>query len=230
MAFFAMAIACGALFASSAAQAGTGNGGLGYEAQGSAAGDDAAIAASDSANVGTPLRLRGTVTGAARGAAIEIQRLDSKLGWVSAVSTTAGAGGSFDVLWTPAVAERTSLRAIAGGGAAIRAASAIPSHRVSVYKSASATWYGPGLWGNRLACGKARLTRRLQGVAHKTLPCGTRVQIQYRGRTVTVPVVDRGPFRAGTTWDLTYATARALGFRKSDRIGALTVARSAARS
>ena len=56
-----------------------------------------------------------------------------------------------------------------------------------------ATWYGPGLFGNRTACGK-RLTRRTVGVAHRSLPCGTRVAIRYRGRLLRTRVIDRGPY------------------------------------
>ena len=43
-----------------------------------------------------------------------------------------------------------------------------------------ATWYGPGFFGNETACGQT-LTRRTVGVAHKTLPCGTKVVIRYGG-------------------------------------------------
>ncbi|HEV2769630.1 MAG TPA: peptidoglycan-binding protein, partial [Solirubrobacteraceae bacterium] len=74
-----------------------------------------------------------------------------------------------------------------------------------------ASWYGPGLYGNRTACGQA-LTTSLQGVAHRAQPCGTRVTLAHRGRFVTVPVVDRGPYVDGLTFDLTHATARTLGF------------------
>lgn len=42
-----------------------------------------------------------------------------------------------------------------------------------------ASWYGPGLYGNRMACG-GRLTTSTWGVAHKALPCGTRVLITER--------------------------------------------------
>ncbi|CAL8128784.1 unnamed protein product [Orchesella dallaii] len=44
-------------------------------------------------------------------------------------------------------------------------------------------------------------------VAHKTLPCGTRLRVRNRdnGRTVDVTVRDRGPFVAGRILDLTYA-------------------------
>ena len=64
------------------------------------------------------------------------------------------------------------------------------------------SWFGPGLYGNGTACGQT-MTKTLVGVAHRTLPCGTLVTFRYQGRTVTVPVVDRGPYVAGRTWDLT---------------------------
>ena len=73
---------------------------------------------------------------------------------------------------------------------------------------ALATWYGPGLYGNGLACG-GRLTTRTQGVAHRTLPCGTKVTFKLKGRIVRVRVIDRGPYSAAT-WDLTGATAQTL--------------------
>ncbi|OLD51810.1 MAG: hypothetical protein AUI58_05810 [Chloroflexi bacterium 13_1_40CM_2_70_6] len=73
-----------------------------------------------------------------------------------------------------------------------------------------ASYFGPGLYGNRTACGQT-LTTTLQGVAHRTLPCGSAVRLSYAGRSVTVPVVDRGPNVAGREFDLTYATKIALG-------------------
>ena len=83
--------------------------------------------------------------------------------------------------------------------------------RLEVYRHAHASWYGPGLYGNPLACG-GRLTTGTLGVAHKTLPCGTRVTIKRGRREIRVPVVDRGPFVGGREYDLTSATARRLGF------------------
>jgi rare lipoprotein A (peptidoglycan hydrolase) len=66
------------------------------------------------------------------------------------------------------------------------------------------SWYGPGFIGSHTACGQV-LTRTLMGVAHRTLPCGTLVTFRNpsNGRQVTVPVVDRGPYVAGRTWDMT---------------------------
>lgn len=72
-----------------------------------------------------------------------------------------------------------------------------------------ATWYGPGFYGNELACG-GMLTRRTVGVAHKTLPCGAKVVIHHKGRFLRTRVVDRGPFAEGVRWDLTSAAAERL--------------------
>jgi len=83
--------------------------------------------------------------------------------------------------------------------------------RIEVLRAAFASWYGPGLYGNPMACG-GTLTPGTVGVAHKTLPCGAVVTVRYRGRAVRAPVVDRGPFVGGREFDLTAATARALGF------------------
>ena len=37
------------------------------------------------------------------------------------------------------------------------------------------------------------------------------MQLVYGGRTVTVPVIDRGPYANGASFDLTKATADQLG-------------------
>jgi rare lipoprotein A (peptidoglycan hydrolase) len=83
-----------------------------------------------------------------------------------------------------------------------------------------ATWYGPGFFGRRTACGQI-LRRSTQGVAHKRLPCGTQVTIFHRGRLATVPVIDRGPYSGRAVWDLTQATARDLGVRQTTRVRVL---------
>src|SRR4029079_9939280 len=55
------------------------------------------------------------------------------------------------------------------------------------------TWYGPGFYGNRTACG-VRYRRYIRGVAHRSLPCGTMVKLLWHGITTRVPVIDRGPY------------------------------------
>jgi rare lipoprotein A len=83
--------------------------------------------------------------------------------------------------------------------------------RVNAYRLASASWYGPGLYGNHLGCG-GRLTPGRLGVAHKSLPCGSKLTLRKGSRTVNVRVIDRGPYVAGREFDLTEATARKLHF------------------
>ncbi|MFI5028333.1 MAG: septal ring lytic transglycosylase RlpA family protein [Solirubrobacterales bacterium] len=83
--------------------------------------------------------------------------------------------------------------------------------RFTVYRRAVASYYGPGLYGNGVACG-GTLQPGTLGVANKTLPCGTMVRLRYHGRSVTVPVIVRGPYVAGREYDLTEATRQRLHF------------------
>jgi rare lipoprotein A (peptidoglycan hydrolase) len=94
---------------------------------------------------------------------------------------------------------------VAAGGAATRIG------RVDAYRVTSASWYGPGLYGNQLGCG-GRLTPGRLGVAHKSLPCGAKVTLRHGARTVRVRVIDRGPYVGGREYDLTEATAQRLRF------------------
>lgn len=86
-----------------------------------------------------------------------------------------------------------------------------PSRRLTSFRLAGASYYGVGLYGNGVACG-GTLEPGTLGVANKTLPCGTKVKLRYHGRSITVPVIDRGPYVAGRDYDLTEATKDALGF------------------
>jgi hypothetical protein len=85
------------------------------------------------------------------------------------------------------------------------------SLRPAASASASASWYGPGFYGSRTACGLT-LSTSLRGVAHRTLACGTPLLVCYRGRCSHATVVDRGPYIAGRDFDLTGGLAVALGF------------------
>lgn len=79
------------------------------------------------------------------------------------------------------------------------------------WRPALASWYGPGLYGNKLGCGGI-LHPGTEGVAHKDLACGTRLQIRYGGRTVTARVIDRGPYVGDREFDLAAGTRNRLGF------------------
>jgi rare lipoprotein A (peptidoglycan hydrolase) len=83
--------------------------------------------------------------------------------------------------------------------------------RLNVYRQALASWYGPGLYGNHLACGGTLWPSRL-GVANKSLPCGSRVTLRHGRRVLRVPVIDRGPYSGAREFDLTERTARRLHF------------------
>jgi rare lipoprotein A len=118
--------------------------------------------------------------------------------------------GSFTVRWRASHTGVFEAKAVTGGNAVARTARSRGT-RVNVYRPAAASYYGPGLYGNGTACGKT-LTPSTVGVAHRTLPCGARVTLRYHGRTVTVPVIDRGPFAGNREYDLTAATKAKLGF------------------
>ena len=115
--------------------------------------------------------------------------------------------GSFNARWRGARAGVYTARARVAENRSVR------SHRVriNVYRSAAASYYGPGLYGGGLACG-GTLTPSKMGVANKTLPCGAKVTLRYHGNTVTVPVIDRGPYSGNREYDLTAATKAKLGF------------------
>ena len=83
--------------------------------------------------------------------------------------------------------------------------------RLRVFRPALASWYGPGLYGNHLGCG-GRLGYGTVGVAHKSLPCGTKVVLRKGNRYVRTRVIDRGPYVGAREFDLTAATKRKLGF------------------
>lgn len=74
------------------------------------------------------------------------------------------------------------------------------------------SWYGPGFYGHQGACGlvPGGIQADTIGVAHRTLPCGTRVTFRYNGRTVTTMVIDRGPYVSGRIWDMTHGLCAAL--------------------
>jgi len=92
------------------------------------------------------------------------------------------------------------------------AAPAAPAGAAGVWSDAIvlASWYGPGFYGNTTACGQT-YTPEILGVAHLTLPCGTRLVLTYGSRSITVTVIDRGPYVAGRAIDLSNATRLALG-------------------
>ncbi len=199
-----------------------------------AVGDGGTLVVRPTVLAGRGLHVRGTLAAGEADRPVAVQRRLKDGSWRTTVTTTTSAGGAFDVVWRTKRAGRFVLRAIPGPAAEATAASvtaAVPATgetEVTVFRQAVATYFGPGFFGSRTACGQV-LRKRTLGVAHRTLPCGTLVDFYYRGRTISVPVIDRGPFREGTTWDLTSATAEALGITQTVRLGALRRPAAAAR-
>jgi hypothetical protein len=93
---------------------------------------------------------------------------------------------------------------------------------VNTMGKSTATWYGRGFWHQKTACGTT-LKRRTLGVAHRNLPCGTKVTLKYGHRFVTTRVIDRGPYTSGVRWDMTKRTAKKLHFTYTDDIRAAPI-------
>jgi hypothetical protein len=181
------------------------------------------LAARADALLGRTMRFRGSVPAANAGRRVTIERFDDKAGgWLTTATAEVAQDGTFLARWRTNHIGRFRVRAVLPHATGAQAASATPEIAVTIYKPAIATWYGPGFFGRTTACG-LEMTRSLVGVAHRTLPCGTKVALHFEGRTLTVPVVDRGPFANGAHWDLTYAAAQSLGFTVTDRIGAVSL-------
>jgi rare lipoprotein A len=156
--------------------------------------------------------IAGTLRPALAGRVVTLQALGAH-GWSTLASTHTARAGRFRLRYTPrrAGSERVRLR-FAGDAAGRSAHRALG--RLNVYRLAGASWYGGG---GGLACG-GELTSSTMGVANKTLPCGSLVTLRYGDRTVSVHVIDRGPYVAGREFDLTEATKRALGFGDTGQV------------
>ena len=214
-----IALICAALCALPAAALAQPTGGTQYGDPAAAA--PSALPAQDALLLGQAMHVRGSLSGAA-GQTVVVERREAGGPWEQATTTVAADDGSFDATWRTDHIGHFDLRARleSAGADAASAAAALPTSEITVFRDTIATWFGPGFYGHRTACGQ-RLTHRLLGVAHRTLPCGTKVALLYKGRTITVPVVDRGPFAHGASYDLTAATAQALGVTTTAHIGAV---------
>jgi peptidoglycan lytic transglycosylase len=76
-----------------------------------------------------------------------------------------------------------------------------------------ASWYGPGFRGLPTASGEPFAPQGYTA-AHKTLPFGTELVVNYRGRSVAVTVNDRGPYAGARELDLSRAAARDIGLTR----------------
>ncbi len=116
-----------------------------------------------------------------------------------------------------ACAAGPTVGAFASAGGSAAPSSSTPA-KSTIHSTGITTWFGPGFYGKETACGQT-LTPGVVGVANRTLPCGTLVKVTYKGHSLTVPVLDRGPYAHGADWDLTSGAAEALAITETVRVG-----------
>jgi rare lipoprotein A len=97
----------------------------------------------------------------------------------------------------------------------VRLASA-SSGQVAKVIEGTASWYGPGFFGNRTANGEVFRPGTLTA-AHRTLPFGTMVRVTNlnNGRSTVVRINDRGPFVGNRVIDLGHGAAQQVGLVSS---------------
>ncbi len=185
--------------------------------------------------LGTVLDFRGRVPTHDSGGGILVQRRVLRGGdWLPAARATIDRHGAFVARWRTSQVGRIAVRAVVVStgrsvpmrGRSSGAGEASSSIRITVYRPALATIFGPGFYGRRTACGQI-LARTTVGVANRTLPCGTMVEMSYSGRRLSLPVIDRGPYANGADWDLTSGAASALGVPGTVRVGTIVIGRVA---
>jgi peptidoglycan lytic transglycosylase len=170
------------------------------------------------------LTFTGTVPTQLAGQTIEIQRSghETNWTWANTVTATVGSDGTFTAVWQTNHIGQFQIRAIASSSMQAQSASMTPPLTTTVYRPSRATQYGPGFYGKKTACGQ-RLSRSTIGLANRTLRCGESVAVYYHGKTLVVPVIDRGPYANGADWDLTIATGKALGIKGTAQIDAVSL-------
>jgi rare lipoprotein A len=173
----------------------------------SASGDGVSVSTKESGFLEGNLKFTGSVSQGAGHDIVEIERRGQETNgvWDPTAHATVGANSHYTVTWHANHSGHLAFRAALEPAVFGRTIAASPGVQVNVFALSIATWFGPGLYGNGTACGE-HLTNSILGVANRTLPCGTLVEVYYGGHTIVVPVIDRGPYANGADWDLTVAT------------------------
>ncbi|MDQ6915840.1 MAG: septal ring lytic transglycosylase RlpA family protein [Actinomycetota bacterium] len=170
----------------------------------------------DVAAGGTAL-VRGTLLPGAPGRLVRLEQSGAGGRWQPIAHDRTDASGRFAVRYRVRAPGSRYVR-LTFAGDRVNAATVQRIGQLSGYRPALASRYD--MYGGALACGGSLGYDSLV-VAHRTLPCGTKVRIRYRGRSVTATVRDRGPYSGGREFDLAGAVARRLGF---DGVGTVLVA------
>lgn len=180
-----------------------------------------------SARIAAPYRLvdvaagrsavvRGRLLPGGPGRLVHLEEAGPHGRWRAVAHARTDAGGRFALRYrVNAPGSRYARLTFAGDR--VNAAAAQRIGQLTGYRPALVSRYD--MYGGTLACG-GTLGYDSLVVAHRTLPCGTKVRIRYRGRSVTATVRDRGPYSGGREFDLAGAVARRLGF---DGVGTVLV-------
>jgi len=152
---------------------------------------------------GQALQVRGRLLPAVRGRKVALQALQDG-SWHTLATARTKSAGRFVLHYVAGSAGRQPVR-VRFAGDRLNGSSTARAGQITVFRAAEASWYNDG---GTTACG----FHAGDGVANRTLPCGTKVVFRFGGRTVTATVDDRGPYVGGRDWDLNQNTASALGF------------------
>jgi len=152
---------------------------------------------------GQAVQVRGRLLPAVGGRKVTLQGLHNG-SWRTLATGRTKSAGRFVLRYAAGTAGDQPIR-VRFAGDRSNSRSTAPAGHMTVFHAALASWYSDG--GNT-ACG----FHAGNGVANRTLPCGTKVVFRYGGRTATATVDDRGPYVGGRDWDLNQNTASALGF------------------
>jgi rare lipoprotein A len=152
---------------------------------------------------GQAIQVRGRLLPAVKGRKVNLQAFQNG-SWHTLATTRTNPAGRFVLRYVAGGAGQQRLR-VRFAGDRLNSRSTAPVGQMTVFRSAVASWYNDG--GNT-ACG----FHAGNGVANRTLPCGTKVVFRYGGRAIAATVDDRGPYVGGRDWDLNQTTAAALGF------------------
>jgi rare lipoprotein A len=125
-------------------------------------------------------------------------------GWNTFARTRTGRRGGFTMRFAAPAGSGVALR-VRFAGDQLNSRSTAKAGIATVLSPTVASWYYDA---GGTACG----FHAYYGVAHLSLPCGSKVTISNGSRSVVATVDDRGPFVGGRTFDLNQNVAGALGF------------------
>jgi hypothetical protein len=196
----------------------------------SASGDGITLRTTATGVAGQVLHVSGTVPSGDGGNTVALEQLGAQDGdWTAVAHAKSSHSNHFKLSFQPTTVGHLAFAAIvesaAAAGLSAGPAAGVPVLDVDIVHSYVATFYGPGLWGNAVACRHkghlVKLKPSTLGVAsHTNVACGTKVTFYYRGKEITVPVIDREGNNSIGTWDLTEKTAEDLGITETVTVGA----------